>query len=68
MACRFFIHAFGLDPARRRAFTLAEMLVVMAVIVILLTALLPAIKGLSQGLGRRGAVSTRCSAPSTARG
>ncbi len=41
---------------RRAAFTLVEMLVVMGIIVILLAATLPALRGLSQSESRRGAV------------
>ena len=41
---------------RRAAFTLVEMLVVMGIVVLLLAATLPALRGLSQSESRRGAV------------
>ena len=41
---------------RRAAFTLVEMLVVMGIIVLLLAATLPALRGLNQSESRRGAV------------
>ncbi len=42
--------------SRRAAFTLVEMLVVMGIVVILLAATLPALRGLNQSESRRGAV------------
>src|SRR5262249_7323242 len=53
--------AFTLAPALRgrfRAFTLIEMLVVLGMIVILLSALLPAVTSLSKANGRKAAMAT----------
>src|SRR5213595_4326861 len=52
--------AFALAPARRgrfRAFTLIEMLVVLGMIVILLSALVPAVTSLSKANGRKAAMA-----------
>src|SRR5438067_4534051 len=55
-----FAPAFALAPARRgrfRAFTLIEMLVVLGMIVILLSALVPAVTSLSKANGRKAAMA-----------
>src|SRR5437762_4867288 len=55
-----FAHAFALAPARRgrfRAFTLVEMLVVLGMIVILLSAMIPAVTSLSKANGRKAAMA-----------
>jgi type II secretory pathway pseudopilin PulG len=55
-----FAPAFTLAPARRgrfRAFTLVEMLVVLGMIVILLSALVPAVTSLSKANGRKAAMA-----------
>src|SRR5438046_5862845 len=55
-----FAPAFTLVPARRgrfRAFTLIEMLVVLGMIVILLSALVPAVTSLSKANGRKAAMA-----------
>src|SRR5881392_1841348 len=55
-----FAPAFALAPARRgrfRAFTLIEMLVVLGMIVILLSALVPAVTSLSKANGRKAAIA-----------
>jgi len=55
-----FASAFTLMPAQRRrfrAFTLVEMLVVMGMIVILLSAVIPAVTSLSKANGRKAAMA-----------
>src|SRR5437762_1149190 len=55
-----FAPAFALVPARRRrlrAFTLVEMLVVLGMIVILLSAIVPAVTSLSKANGRKAAMA-----------
>src|SRR4029077_11174321 len=55
-----FAPAFALVPAPRgrvRAFTLIEMLVVLGMIVILLSAVIPAVTSLSKANGRKGAMA-----------
>ena len=46
------------SPRRHKAFTLVEMLSVMGIIVLLLVATIPALRGLNQAGSRRGAVGT----------
>src|SRR2546423_11765209 len=55
-----FAPAFALVPAQRgrfRAFTLVEMLVVLGMIVILLSAVIPAVTSLSKANGRKAAMA-----------
>src|SRR5947207_7439681 len=55
-----FAPAFAFTPPRRgrfRAFTLIEMLVVLGMIVILLSALVPAVTSLSKANGRKAAIA-----------